>query len=228
MNHRERNPDSIEELKRRNLSVECPYCHMDIIAEPVTEPVVKSDYVYFVALCPHHKDYGRYCKPFFLVYQPLNDCITERYPLPKYQWATYHESIPDNIRQDYAESMKCLGATAYKATVALCRRTIEAVCWNKIGDDIKKEFKEKDIKLWMLIDKLKEKGLITEDLRQTAHEIRHLGNYGAHFQDDELDTVKIDEAREIQEFVGHLLSNLYITPYKTTKRREQREKNKSS
>lgn len=224
MNYRDA-PRDLSDLKKRNLSVECPHCHLDIIAEPVTEPVseIGGSYTYFVALCPHHRTYGRFCKPFFVVYQSLNDCITARYPIPSYDWTTYHESIPDNIRKDYAESMRCLGAEAYKATVGLCRRVIEAICYDRLGAKIK-GFKDQDVKLWALIDKLKEEGLITENLRATAHEIRHLGNYGAHFQNDELDEVSFSEAREIRDLTGHLLNELYITPFKTAEMRNKRQK----
>ena len=222
MDHRDK-PRDINELKQRNLSVECPYCHLDIIAEPVTEPINDlHDYTYFVALCPHHKDYGRFCKPFFVIYQSLNDCIIARYPIPSYEWTNYHESIPDSIRKDFAESMRCLGAEAYKSTVALCRRVIEAICYDKLGNKIK-QLKEAEVKLWILIDKLKEEGFITEILRSTAHEIRHLGNYGAHFQNDGLDEVNYNEAKEIREFTSHLLNELYIIPHKTAEMKNKRK-----
>lgn len=217
-------PENIKELKERNLSVECPHCYLDVIVEPVTEPIndIGGHNTYFVALCPHHKDRGRFCKPFFVVYESLNDCIVARYPIPSYEWTTYHKSIPDNIRKDCAESMRCLGSKAYKATVMLCRRVIETICYDKLGDKIKK-IKDGEVKLWILIDKLKEEGLITENLRSAAHEIRRLGNYGAHFQDDGLDEVEYSEASEVREFTSHLLNELYIIPYKTAEMKSKRK-----
>lgn len=216
-------PDSIEELRKRNLSVECPHCQSDIIAEPVSEPVNQGEYTYFIALCPHHKDYSRFCKPFFCVYQPMNNCITDKFPLSSHEWGNYHKSIPDSVRKDYAESHKCFSVGAYKGSVALCRRIIEAICHNKLGEKIKDlEYEEKTP--YKLIDELKESGLITENLRSTAHEIRHLGNYGVHFQNDGLEEVSFDEAKEILGFTNHLLNELYIIPYKTSEMKIKRTK----
>ncbi len=222
---RETAPISKEELKKRNLSVVCPHCHSDIIAEPVSDPVNEyNDDSYFVARCPNHKNYGRYCKPFFTIYQALNDCISDRYPVPIYEESNYHESIPLSIRKDYAEATKCLGIGAYKGAVALCRRVIEAICHDKAHDQI---VHEKDVKLWSLIDILKAGGLITENLRITAHEIRYMGNYGAHFQNDGLNEVEREDARQIREFTWLLLNELYITPHKTAEMIKKRVEKKS-
>ncbi len=177
--YRDRPPEGVAELKKRNLSVECPYCSTGIIAEPVTEPVSEGGHIYFVALCPNHQTSGRYCKPFFVKYESLNNCIIEIYPLPESQWTDFHKSIPENIRKDYAEALRCGYVVAHKGTVALCRRVVEAICFDKLGGkvgDLKKK------KLWEMIDSLKTEGFITESLRATAHEIRHLGNYGLTFK----------------------------------------------
>lgn len=218
--YRDRVPTDLQELKQRNLSVECPYCNADIIAEPVSTPISNDGYAYFVALCPHHRSAGRYCKPFFVRYQALNDCIVERYPLPNADWRNFHKAIPENIRKDYAEALQCNYASAYKGTVSLCRRVVEAICFDKLEQKVEK-LREK--KLWEMIDSLKIEGFVTESLRATAHEIRHLGNYGVHFQDDGLDEVSREEAKEIQGFAQELLNTVYITPFKTEEMRNKRE-----
>jgi hypothetical protein len=210
-------PTDIKELKDKNLSVQCPYCRITVSAIPVTEPIADlgHDNLFFVAQCPNHKQQGKYCKPFFAVYNVINDQILERYPVPRYDKSNYHESIPENIRKDFAESMCCYGAYAYKGATTLCRRTIEAVCYDKLANKIKPSEKG-HIDLKSLIDRLKNEGLITDTLKQAAHAIRLLGNYGAHFKDDGIENVEYKEAKEIQEYTFHLLETLYIIPYKTT------------
>jgi hypothetical protein len=199
--------------------VACPHCGSDIIAEPVSEPVENDGYYYFVAICPHHRDYGMFCKPFFAVYQRLNNYIIEKYPYPKSKSDDFHISIPKNIREDYAESIRCLYINAYKGTVSLSRRVVEAIAYDKLKDKVKNLDK---MKLWEMIDALKECGFITESIRESAHEIRHFGNHGAHFQDDGLDVVNRDDANEIKNFTGQLLDAIYIMPFKTNELKKKR------
>jgi hypothetical protein len=67
------------------------------------------------------------------------------------------------------------------------------------------------------------RGLITKDVRDSAHEVRHFGNYGAHIQDDGLDSVSADEATDVGEIAWQLLSSLYVSPAKTAELRKKRE-----
>ena len=75
------------------------------------------------------------------------------------------------------------------------------------------------------IENLKGKGDLTAVLAQAAHEIRFLGNYGAHPQDDGLDEVKAEEAEKLFEFVVTLFKYLYELPAQLDKRKSEREKN---
>ncbi len=79
--------------------------------------------------------------------------------------------------------------------------------------------------LYEKIEDLKNKGILTEVLAETAHEIRFLGNYGAHSQDDGLDRVEPAEAEELFEFVVTLFKYLYELPAQLAKRTSERKKN---
>jgi len=224
MSHFDRAPKTIEELMERNLSTECPSCGDTVTLIPQHEPVNDlQDYSYFVAKCPNHK--RLYCKPILAVYQTLNDCIYERYPIPKFEASNIHKSIPISIREDYAEAKRCLFVNAHKGAVMLCRRVIEAIACDKLGKK-SKDNKGKTKKLFELIDLMYNEGLITKDIKDSAHEIRLFGNYGAHVQDDGLDNVEREEAQDVREITWQLLYTIYVAPDKTKKLKEKRESKK--
>lgn len=215
----DRPPDSIDELKERNISTECPHCGDTVALIPVHKPVNANDRSYFVALCPNHK--RRYCKPLFAVYEPQNDYIEERYPIPSFRASAMHEAIPEGIREDYAEGVRCMYAESYNAVVGMCRRVVEALACDKLGAKAK-DAKGNTRKLQELIDLLHADGLITKDLKDSAHELRHFGNYGAHVQDDGLDRVERQEARDVREITWQLLYSLHVAPFKTAELRKAR------
>lgn len=213
-------PDSIEELRERNISTECPHCGDTVSLIPIHKPLNTYDLSYFVAQCPNHK--RQHCKPVFAVYQALNDRIQERYPIPSFDASRMHKSIPAPIREDYAEGARCLFVNSYKAAVVMCRRVLEAVACDKLGADAK-DTRGNTVKLHALIDKLNGAGLITKDLKESAHELRHFGNYGAHAQDDGLDSVTRQEAQDARELTWQFLYAIYVAPAKTEELRNARK-----
>ncbi len=212
-------PESIDELKERNISTECPHCGDTVALLPMHKPVNTYDHSYFVALCPNHK--RSHCKPIFAVYQPLNDCIQERYPIPSFSASSMHKAIPEPICEDYAEGVRCMYVESYKAAVAMYRRVVEALACDKLGEKAK-DTKGNTRKLYELIDLLHADGLITKNIKDGAHELRHFGNYGAHVQDDGLDKVERQEARDVREITWQLLYSIYIAPFKTDELRKAR------
>jgi hypothetical protein len=98
------------------------------------------------------------------------------------------------------------------ATAAMCRKAVE---------DIAKEKKAKDGKLWAMIDDLFSQGIITIDLKDAAHEVRHLGNDGVHEGGGE------EEAAEAIEFVENLIQYIYILRENIRLRREKRQAGKA-
>src|SRR3990172_7362188 len=131
MGIRDHPPDTIEQLQERNISTVCLCCGDTVALLPVHKPVNTYDHSYFIALCPNQK--RQYCKPIFAVYQPLNDYIEERYPIPTFDASRMHKKIPEPIREDYAEGARCLFVGSYKAVVVMCRRVLEAVACDKLG-----------------------------------------------------------------------------------------------
>lgn len=213
-------PQSIEELQARNVSTECPNCGDTVALIPVHKPISDHDYSYFVALCPNHK--RQFCKPIFAVYQTLNDRIQDSYPIPSFEASRMNKAIPEVIREDFAEGARCSYVDSHKAVVVMCRRVLEAVAADKLGTKTN-DAKGNTLKLHALIDLLGAEGLITKDLKDSAHEIRQFGNYGAHAQDDGLDKVTRQEARDAREITWQFLSAIYVVPAKTDELRKSRQ-----
>jgi hypothetical protein len=121
------------------------------------------------------------------------------------------------IASDFAESLRCLWVKSYKASIAMCRRSVEATC---------KHFGAKRGTLEEKIDKLAERGIITEPLRQMAHAVRLSGNRQLHGKkkdtiddpdddaSDDLDTCGKEEATAMIEFTKELFHHVYVMPAK--------------
>ena len=135
------------------------------------------------------------------------------------QFPTGHESVaeelPEAVGIDLKEASACLSVGANKAAVSMCRRALEGSMGEKGAAGST---------LYEKIEDLKNKGILTEVLAETAHEIRFLGNYGAHPQDDALDQVDRAEADGLFEFVVTLFKYLYELPAQLAKRKSERQK----
>lgn len=123
--------------------------------------------------------------------------------------------VPEGIAADYIEAAKCFNIAAYKACVVMARRAIQKMCLN-LGAD-------KGKKLYQQIDDLKTAGKLHPDLAEIATEVRYLGNDGAHPEDDGLDEVGQEDAKEVLEFALELLDDLYVRPEKVKAMKKRRE-----
>ncbi len=93
----------------------------------------------------------------------------------------------------------------------MCRRSIQTSCLDQKADRKKK--------LVAQIDELASKGVITEPLRQFAHEVRLEGNDGAHPDPDGLENVTPKDADDIIEFTREYLHHVYVMPAKLAARK---------
>ena len=160
--------------------------------------------------------------PFFIKHILQEDAVIECYPIPNFTAQQVALPIPDSMKEDYAEARRCLYVDSYKGVVTLCRRVMEAIAINKLEEKAGDE-DGRTKKLHVLIDLMRDEGLITEDLKKTAHEIRHFGNYGAHVKNDGLDKVEPDEAEDIAQITYKFLDTIYISPQQTEDLKNRRE-----
>jgi hypothetical protein len=112
-------------------------------------------------------------------------------------------SIPASIRRDFVEGLRCRSVQAYRATVVMCRRALQASC---------QELKAGGGDLVTQINNLASKGVITVSLRDLAHQIRKLGNAGAHPDKDGLGDVDDKDAEDIVEFTEQYFQHVYVLP----------------
>lgn len=207
-------PDNAEPKKP---SYRCPYCGVLATISPIKWTL--NDWICECDSC------GRtfYAKVKYTgsilggVKNELLFDIVDTYP--KYI-SKRHESIPEYIWIDYLEACKCYDVGAFKATVVMCRRMMQNVCLNRGAN--KKDSEGKRISLRNQIKEAfpeKEYSLS----RKIAEEIKYLGDYGAHPQDDGIDNVKAEDSKEMLDFAYSILEIAYINPWKLEKRLEKRK-----
>ncbi|MFB6615799.1 DUF4145 domain-containing protein [Streptomyces sp. NPDC056367] len=80
--------------------------------------------------------------------------------------------VPEALRREHEEALKCFKIKAYTATAVMVRRTLEGVCSDQ-GVSRKPLVK--------MLEQLKDEGKLDGRLLEWAQELRVLGNDGAHF-----------------------------------------------
>ena len=190
---------------RYSLSGECPHCNLPTVFVRVTDPYrqdIDRDHVRLTAVmecqgCKHHilstvltnYDQSRWE---YLIHYPLgspNDSVDKH--------------VPPSIAADFSEALRCFWAKSYKATVAMCRRCVEASCKDK---------KAKGGNLKERIDDLAKHGVITDPLRRMAHRVRLTANEELHGAPDDLDTFTEPEAAAIVKCVREYFHHVYVMP----------------
>ncbi len=128
--------------------------------------------------------------------------------------------VPEGIAADFAEAARNFNIASYKSSAVMARRTIQKMCLN-LGATKGKKLHEQ-------VTELQGNGKLHPDLAAIATEIRFLGNDGAHPEDDGLDEITADDAKEILDFTAELLDDLYVRPQKVAAMRLRREGKKES
>lgn len=125
-----------------------------------------------------------------------------------------HPSIPKGVGADYRESLTCFAVGAWKATAVLSRRALQ--------NSVVEKGANASQPLHAQIDELEEKHIITKDIKDWAHQIRHLGNDGAHpYDKGSLTKVTRDDADEILKFTESYLKYVYEMPYDLAKKKRK-------
>lgn len=124
---------------------------------------------------------------------------------------TVASEIPDPIKSDFEEALICEAAGSYRGSAALARRTLQVICVDKGASKSKKLHEQ--------IDELFTKNIITQDIKDWAHEVRYVGNDAAH--PNATDVTK-DDARDILELLESMCDVLYIAPSRAAARKAKR------
>jgi hypothetical protein len=108
--------------------------------------------------------------------------------------------LDKQLTADLQEACACFNAGAYKATVVMARRFLEALL-------DKRGFKGRT-----LVERIKaayDAKAVTPLAFQLASSTRILGNYGAHYSDDELAQIGKDEAELVLTMVRQIIKSLH-------------------
>jgi hypothetical protein len=123
-----------------------------------------------------------------------------------------YPDVPDAIAGAAREAQQALAASAARASVLMARATLEATA------------KDKGITTGTLgskIEKLSAQGLISQNMKEVADEIRLAGNEAAH-GDILYEPISIADAKEIVELMDAMLMRIYQEPTKVARVRASR------
>lgn len=137
--------------------------------------------------------------------------IDDSYP---YGVVTADPAIPEEIADDFIEAKKCISIGAKKATVTMCRRVLQTACISK-GCNPKTDLVNQ-------IDELETKRIINPSMKDVAHTIRKIGNWGAHPQDDPLKDVTMEDATELLRFTSEFLDEVFVRPARLSALRKKK------
>ena len=113
---------------------------------------------------------------------------------------------------EWLPATECQSIHSFRAAILMARSVVEAVAKDK---------GVVDGPLVTKIDALAERGIISTLVKDTAHEIRHMGNEMAH--GDFVQDVTEEECDDVLNFMSVLLDAVYQQPAKLTRFRAQRQ-----
>jgi hypothetical protein len=134
--------------------------------------------------------------------------LTAIYPKPEPSKCPPH--TPDDLKRIFLQASDSLKRNAPDASGAMSRKVVDVSTQMLLGE------KSKDYRtIYDRIEALADKGTLTPDLRDWAHEVRLGGNDAAH----DLDPFQKEEAEELLDFAELYLTYVYTLPNRLKERR---------
>jgi hypothetical protein len=126
-------------------------------------------------------------------------------PSPSYAEA----GVPADIAEDMQEAIRAHAFGLNTAAGVLGRRVIEMMTREKnaAGGNLKAR-----------IDDLCTKGVVPQNMKEHAHEIRAVGNDAAH----ETAKFSADDAADVLDFAREVLHHVYVAPHRLAESRKRR------
>lgn len=127
------------------------------------------------------------------------------------------EDLPDEVAEDRREAWPCFFGGDRRAAVIMARAAVQRAVrtLDATGTNLEAE-----------INDLRSTGVITEELRKWAHEVRFAGNDAAH--PDTLGKVTEGDAAESLEFMDEFLRHTIAMPARRAAREADRSAQRSS
>lgn len=135
---------------------------------------------------------------------------------PKHVGGKDFPDVPEHIASAANEAHQCMSIGAHRGAIALARAVVEATA---------KDHKIVKGALDKKIDEMAEKGVISDPMRDAAHEIRFAGNEVAH-ADLADEPISEDDAEEVLALMDAILTRVYQEPAQVARVRERRKERK--
>jgi len=188
-------------MSGRGLSIYCPYCHRHTSVDPAPVKVERnyekwyvgalwkknSQETWWMGVCNH-------CDNPVLILGRGHRIYPTPLPSPT------DENIPEAIRNDLDEAKMCFSVSAWRGAAVMARRAMQSAAIEKGATKSR---------LVDQIEELKNKGLITVDLKEWADVVRWVGNDAAHPGND---NVTSNDAEDILKLAEQFLHVLYVAP----------------
>lgn len=129
-------------------------------------------------------------------------------PQPPKEW-------PEQAQTAMREASNAIAGRNWNSAGAMARRAVQAGVRAKGGKA------KKGDALAGEIDSLKAQGLLTADLAAWAHEVRALGNLGAH-PDGDIEELPEQDAREAVNFANYFLTYVFTLPHQIEQSKQRR------
>lgn len=128
--------------------------------------------------------------------------------------------VPTEVADAYNEGVRCIAVDAPNAAVAMFRTAIAQIVVEK-GSETARWQRD----LYRRIEKMAEEGALFADFGDWAHHIRSVGNAGAH--GEAFEPVTLEDAQELQSFLGQLIDFLYVQPARLLAARRPMKRSRS-
>lgn len=144
---------------------------------------------------------------------PGQSGFTLREVFPKPSIITAPECTPPRAAQSYIEAKENIQRSRFDTAVMLCRKVLDIVTRNLLGDD------SKDEKLVKRISMLHSKGIITEQMKDWAHIVR-IDSNGAVHSDEEFTK---EDTEEMLGFTEVFLIYSFTLPAMVEAKKQSKE-----
>lgn len=211
-----------KEIDQRNF---CPYCENKTLRE---EACVYEGETNIYPLHSFRIRRCLFCKKLSFVhfwdYRRGNPPVSQTFIVNSYPSKHIAEiqtmQIPNKIKADYIEGITALMNSCFKSACVMFRRAVQNAVI-ELGASKKKGLEDQ-------IDQLERKRIITPELKDLAHQMRVIGNLGAHPLKDEFDQLKKEDAVDMESFLKEFINYCFVLRKRLQDRKAANSEKKTS
>jgi hypothetical protein len=227
----------------RDINKTCPHCHADPAEFILVACNNITKYTYSTFATGTNRQHNRYCtfwscrscgKGIVVIAEAketnnlldnmikqettfFEDVFTQLEMHPKIDVPTAPKHSPPTVANFYVQGVKSYKQESWDACASMMRKALEASL-------ILKDSNNKSDNLKQRINKMCEKGLITEDMATWAQEIRVIGNDAVHG----IEVLNEDDAKDALNFTELFLTYVFTLPGEMETRRQSKQNTTSN